>query len=280
MADNEYTSAPDGGNPPTKEDERDELRRLLADDRDRRRRSARHLGAQVVDRVGRKVQIDDEIRDAPSTVVRLPAPPRPPRTKAWKGPNAGKKFRTPDALEKATLEECHAGFLHTWGYALTDADREFFGGAVRDWPLAFQELETEARDVYGDLRKAIAAAAAFAERTHDQTYGSATVTLGDLWGRLPILPEVCELPGYRKSVVTRRNLIDSWQAIARRGLARPLSLRELAELSVLLGIGPGSYAAFFRRGKEQTVLAVSTADVLRKEVKALEKLVGERTAPA
>ncbi len=278
MADEQHTCPEGACNDVTAEDAEDaEWRSLDDEDRARRRASAALLGRRVVGAVASRIHVAGELRPIASDSLTRALPPAAERTTQWKGPTAGKKYASAASLEKATIEECAAGFQATWGRSLTDADREAFRATILEIPEDSFAREEEARKIYSALKTAIDDATAFAEREHDSTAGSAAVALNVLWGRLPALPLRTGLPSYAAAPVVRRSLAERWQATALRRLGRRLRPRELAELSVLIGVGPGKpYRDFFRA---RIAIAVSPADVLREEAKRLEKFDAGTATP-
>lgn len=245
------------------------LRESREADRNERRLRAEALGRQLEDQVeGTLARFADDLR-RPLKSSRPPVKPRDSRAANWKGPHSGRRYRDPAALKQATLEECAAGFAATWGYAMTDQERSVFSVVVNPDPSF--AIEQASRIAYTNLRKAIDAASELAGRYYNQTCGSATVALGHLWGCLPTLPVVTDLPGYDKARPARRVLIEQWQTIAAQQLGRMLAPRELAELSILLGVGPPQgYRQFFeKKGADAVELAVSPATVLDAEAKRL-----------
>jgi hypothetical protein len=248
-----------------------ELEQAWHEDRQRRRIAAAAKGKAVASAVAESRDAFAVATAAPAR-VRQKSETRPARTRSWKGPHAGTKFRTAEGLRKATLEECAAGFEATWGRAPSPASLVAFRLTVRD---GVAPIEAEARELYSAVRKAIDAVNEFAERVQGRTNGPAATALVHLWGELPSLPLVVDLPGYEKASAARRRLVETWQKYAERILGHRLQRRELAELSVLLGVGPAQpYESFFR-GKRTAELEVSPADVLEQESKRLDRFADD-----
>jgi hypothetical protein len=270
MAEDEHTSAPAPRNdwPLTAE----AVQKRIEADRQARDARAVALGQEIVDRTRKRLRrarmatSADPIEQAfldygrPVGVARGPIS----ASKA-KGPQHGKKYRTPQELEAATVEACAAGFEATWGYRLTDKTRDAF--KVANNILSNMDVEKRAREIYSELREAIVKAHDFANTSYGLTNGSAVAALAELWGALPILPPLRELPFYEKDRGVRRVLAEQWQAVARSNLYRELSATELAQMSILLGYGPGKPYAKHLKNKGETALEVSPSQVVDDEAK-------------
>jgi hypothetical protein len=192
---------------------------------------------------------------------------REPRSSNWVGPASGVVFDDATKLRVATNAECEAGFLASWGYALSVDDREAFTvtltGAL---PSYLTAIEAEAREIYSRLQAAIRDASSFAEQRSGSDTPAAAV-LCELFGQLPALPQQGDLPGYAKTQSARARLVDQWQRMAIDGLGHPLALRELAELSILLGVADPPYGKLVANKGQ-----LSTAQVIDWEKRRLEKV--------
>ena len=257
-------------------EERGQLRETIKRERAARRERADAMGREVVARItdtvdARTRRLNFGTAKFPSVPATPDAPGVPePRPLTWKGPHAGTRYRKAADLEKATMEECAAGFRRTWGFDFDEGDRHVFGHLATSARETARASEMEARGIYSELRSAIERAAAFSE-TQGRGNRSASIALHLLWGFLPNLPDVDDLPHYEKLSAARRALVEDWQARASNLLSRQLSSRELAEVSVLLGIGPGQpYRAFYVQ-KDTARNHVTVAEVLRIEGKKLDK---------
>lgn len=236
------------------------LRRMAA-----RREAAASLGNAVVARVTERLAaftapVDDRAIEREFGRQRQ----RAQRSPSWRGPHHGRTFDDATKLRLATHEECAAGFLATWGFSLTDKDREVFRLPIVSSGFS---SETKAREIYSRLQTALHDAAEFGERHYNQGSTPATIALAELWGTLPTLPPLEGLPGYAKSESDRARLVKGWQGMALQGLGRLLQGRELAELSILLGIADPPYGKLMiEKGK------MSVAQVIDWEKKRLDKV--------
>jgi len=116
-------------NPPDDDDDIQEYGSRRRD-QDRRRHNARLLGQQVVERVGRKLQVHNEVSEEPSAFVRMPRRPgSTARASAWKAPNAGRSSAR-RARWRGHARGLSCRLQRTWGYEMTDAGPGFFTKCV------------------------------------------------------------------------------------------------------------------------------------------------------
>ena len=255
MADKESTAADENGKPRAPDAARVRLDGELQRQKDlhereieRRDRARAEIGATVVAKVDRRMKRYEggpyprelelwRLTRSRGTFLVEHAP----RSKSWKGPTHGKSYSDADELEAATLRECAAGYEASWGRAMTARDREVHVALVRGIPQIVAEQESRARAIYSELRTTIEKARTFARANYPQPHGAATCALDALWETLAVLPPLEELPGYVKSESEHARLVREWQDLARRSLGWELTRRELAELSLLLGVGRPPY---------------------------------------
>lgn len=148
----------------------------------------------------------------------------------------GRTFIDARKLCEATITECKAGCLITWGHEFSDDVHDAsIAGVSRE------ASEPEARELYGRLQNAIRDAMAFAWESPNARRSPAAIALDALRGSLPDLPPVSELPGYKKSEGDWARFARRWQDNAIQVLRRRLQDRELAELSIVLGVADPPY---------------------------------------
>lgn len=241
-------------------------RKMREGDIARREEAGQRLGDLVVSRIDTTMKATRAALDRPLRGEEK-RHARPPRPATWAGPHRGRRFKDPEALKKAVWEECQAGHAQTWGKPLSDREIATFSGVIRTLSDGVGAIEKDGREKYSALKHAIDEAIALARRCYNQTYGVATVAAEALWGLLPVLPALEDLPHYERPRPARAVLVEFYNDSAMRLLKRPLSGRELAEKSILLGVAEIPYTRMLKKN----ATGIKAADVIDYEARRVVK---------